>query len=188
MQSHANVVTASGGGCGDSSWDHHDDGGSKDVTWADQQTGGMPFGGSDRVGAAPTQVGVCGDAYGDNDTGSSGWTEESDPWSSGSGPQLAGVQQESSDEERDDGATAGAAGSGRGAWWWLAFLYYWELGAVHRPVFYRRPFVCATVRVDCCLPPPITCYPRFYPTAPPARLSGLEIARFPYMELAPASS
>ena len=32
MQSHANVVTASGGGCGDSSWDHHDDGGSKDVT------------------------------------------------------------------------------------------------------------------------------------------------------------
>ena len=44
MQPHANVVTASGGGSGDSSWDH-DDGGSKGVTWADQQTGGMPSGG-----------------------------------------------------------------------------------------------------------------------------------------------
>ena len=70
MQPHVNVVTASGGGCGDSSWGHHDDGGSKDVAWADQQIGGMPFGGSDRVGAAPTQVEVCGDAYGDNETGS----------------------------------------------------------------------------------------------------------------------
>ena len=36
MQPHANVVTASGGGCGDSSWDH-DDGGSKGVTWADRK-------------------------------------------------------------------------------------------------------------------------------------------------------
>ena len=64
MQSHANVVTASGDGSGDSSWDH-DDGGSKGVTWADQQTGGMPSGGSDRFRAAPTQVGVGGDGYGD---------------------------------------------------------------------------------------------------------------------------
>ena len=44
MQPHANVVTASGGGCGDSSRDH-DDGGSKGVRWADQQTGGVPSGG-----------------------------------------------------------------------------------------------------------------------------------------------
>ena len=44
MQPHANVVTTSGGGRGDSSWDH-DDGGSKGVTWADQQTGGMSSGG-----------------------------------------------------------------------------------------------------------------------------------------------
>ena len=44
IQPHANVVTASGGGCGDSSWDH-DDGGSKGVTWVDQQTGGMPSSG-----------------------------------------------------------------------------------------------------------------------------------------------
>ena len=44
MQPHANVVTASGGGCGDSSCDH-DDGGSKGVTWTDQLTGGMPSGG-----------------------------------------------------------------------------------------------------------------------------------------------
>ena len=44
MQPHANVVTASGGGCGDSSCDH-DDGGSKGVIWADQKTGGMPSGG-----------------------------------------------------------------------------------------------------------------------------------------------
>ena len=43
MQSHANVVTASGGGNDDSSWDH-DDGGSKGVTWADQHTGAMPSG------------------------------------------------------------------------------------------------------------------------------------------------
>ena len=64
IQPHANVVTASGGGSGDSSWDH-DDGSSKGVTWADQQTGGMPFGGSDSFGAAPTQVGVSGNVYGD---------------------------------------------------------------------------------------------------------------------------
>ena len=44
MQPHANVVTASGGGYGGSSWDHND-GGSKGVAWADQQTGGMPSGG-----------------------------------------------------------------------------------------------------------------------------------------------
>ena len=44
MQPHVNVVTASGGGCGDFSWDH-DNGGSKGVAWADQQTGGMPSGG-----------------------------------------------------------------------------------------------------------------------------------------------
>ena len=44
MQPHANVVTASGGSCGAFSCDH-DDGGSKGVTWADQQTGGMPSGG-----------------------------------------------------------------------------------------------------------------------------------------------
>ena len=44
MQPHANVVTAPGGDCGDSSWDR-DDGGSKGVTWADQQTGGMLSGG-----------------------------------------------------------------------------------------------------------------------------------------------
>ena len=43
MQSHVNVVTASDSGCGDSSWDN-DDGSSKGVTWADQQTGGMPSG------------------------------------------------------------------------------------------------------------------------------------------------
>ena len=42
MQPHANVVTASCGGSGDSSWDH-DDGGSRGVTWADQQTGGHFF-------------------------------------------------------------------------------------------------------------------------------------------------
>ena len=41
---HANVVTVSGGGRGDSSRDQ-DDGGSKGVTWADQQTGDMPSGG-----------------------------------------------------------------------------------------------------------------------------------------------
>ena len=78
MQPHANVVTASGGGSGDSSWDH-DDGGSKGVTWADQQTGGMPSGGSDCFGAAPTQVEVDGDGYGDKETRSRGWTEESNP-------------------------------------------------------------------------------------------------------------
>ena len=44
MQPHANVVTASGGNCGDSSW-NHDDGVSKGVRWADEQTGGMPSGG-----------------------------------------------------------------------------------------------------------------------------------------------
>ena len=38
----------------------------------------------------------------------------SDPWSSGGGPQLGGVQQESSDAEQDDGATGGGAGSGEG--------------------------------------------------------------------------
>ena len=72
MQPHANMVTASGGGSGNSSWDN-DDGDSKGVAWADQQTGGMPFGGSDRVGAAPTtQVGVGGDGYWDKGTGSGG--------------------------------------------------------------------------------------------------------------------
>ena len=84
MQPHTNVVTASGGRSDDSSWDY-DDSGSKGVTWADQQTGGMPSGGSDRVGAAPTHVGVGGD---DKETESGGWTVESDPWSSGGGPQL----------------------------------------------------------------------------------------------------
>ena len=33
------------------------------------------------------------------------------PWTSGDGPQLGGVQQESIDEEQDDGATGGGAGS-----------------------------------------------------------------------------
>ena len=98
MQPHANVVNASGGGTGDSSGDY-DDGGSKGVTWADQQIGGMPSGGSDRIGAAPTQVGVGGDGYGDKGTGNGGWTEEGEPWSSGGGPQLGGMPQESSDEE-----------------------------------------------------------------------------------------
>ena len=74
----------------------------------------MPFGGSDRVGAAPTQVGVCGDAHGDNETRSCGWTEKSELWSSGGRLQLRGVQQESSDKERDDGATGSVAGSGEG--------------------------------------------------------------------------
>ena len=67
MQPHANVVKASRDGSGDFSRDH-DDGGSKGVAWADQQTGGMPSGGSDRVGEGPTQVGVGGDGYGDNRT------------------------------------------------------------------------------------------------------------------------
>ena len=44
MQPHANGVTVSCGGCGDSSWGHND-GGSKGVTWTDQQTGGMASGG-----------------------------------------------------------------------------------------------------------------------------------------------
>ena len=74
----------------------------------------MPSGGSDRVGVAPTQVGVGGDGYGDTGTRSGGWTEERDPWSNGGGSQLGGAQQESSDEEQDDGATEGGAGSGGG--------------------------------------------------------------------------
>ena len=113
MQQHTNVVTASDGDSGDSSRDHRDDG-SRGVTCADQQTGDMPSGGSDSVGGAPTQLEVGGDGYGDNRPGSDSWTEESDPWSSGGGPQLGGVQQESSDEEQGDGATGGGAGSGGG--------------------------------------------------------------------------
>ena len=33
------------------------------MTWADQKTGDMASGGSDRVGATPTQLGVGGDGY-----------------------------------------------------------------------------------------------------------------------------
>ena len=46
----------------------------------------------------------------------------------------------------------------------------------------------ATVRADCCLPPPFTCCPRCFLTAPRDRLSGLKIARLPCMGPAPASS
>ena len=115
MQPHTNVVTASGGGSDDSSWDH-DDGGSKGVTWADQQTGAIPSGGSDRVEAGPTHVGVRGD---EKETESGGWTEESDPWSSGGGPQLGEVQKDSSNEEQDDGETGGGTGTsgGHGGGW-----------------------------------------------------------------------
>ena len=33
------------------------------MTWTDQKNGGMASGGSDRVGATPTQLGVGGDGY-----------------------------------------------------------------------------------------------------------------------------
>ena len=45
-----------------------------------------PSGGSDRVGTASITLGVSGDGCGHNGTGRDGWTEESEPWSSGGGP------------------------------------------------------------------------------------------------------
>ena len=84
------------------------------MTWADQQTDGMPSGGSDCLGATPTQLGVGGGRYEDNGTGSGGWTEGSDPWSGGGGPQLGRVQQQSSDVEQDDGITWGGIPSNKG--------------------------------------------------------------------------
>ena len=74
IQPHTNVVTASGGDSGNPSWDHND-GGSRGVAWADQQTSGLPSGGRDHVGEASTQLGVGGDRYGGNGRGGGGCTE-----------------------------------------------------------------------------------------------------------------
>ena len=169
------------------SWDH-DDGGSRGVTWADQQTGGMPSGGSDRVGTAPTQLGVGGDEYGDNGTGSGGWTEESDQWSSGGGPRLGGVQQESSDKEQDDGSTGDGAGSVGGHDVGLLSCTFGSSAQYTNPDFTDGHFFALQFALTDAYPPSTTCCPRLFQTASPARLSGLATTRLPCMGPAAACS
>ena len=101
-----------------------------------------------------------------NGTGSGGWTEESDPWTSGGAPQLGGVQQqESSDEEQDGEATGGGAGSGRVHGGSLLSCAFGSSTQYTGPDSPGGRFLRYSSRWP--LPtPPITCCPRFFQPAP----------------------